>query len=173
MNNNRCVVCGQIIPEGTQVCPNCLSKKKSEEIYTLSPLAEELKSKLNEIRGKRRLVKTKLALINEERESYGIMAVGGGVVVGGGERTSLQERILIRIETLQEDADKLMNELFTLEDELSSALPLLPATEQGIIIDRYMNGWSWDKIMKKYGYERPHIFRLQNKALNTISKKLK
>ena len=23
MNNNRCVICGEIIPEGLQVCPKC------------------------------------------------------------------------------------------------------------------------------------------------------
>ena len=26
MNNNRCVMCGTIIPEGLQVCPHCSDK---------------------------------------------------------------------------------------------------------------------------------------------------
>ena len=26
MNENRCVSCGEIIPEGTQVCPICMAK---------------------------------------------------------------------------------------------------------------------------------------------------
>lgn len=26
MNENRCVSCGEIIPEGTQVCPVCMAK---------------------------------------------------------------------------------------------------------------------------------------------------
>lgn len=26
MNNNRCVCCGKIIPEGRQVCPDCVEK---------------------------------------------------------------------------------------------------------------------------------------------------
>ena len=30
MNENRCVICGAIIPEGRQVCPNC--EKKSAEV---------------------------------------------------------------------------------------------------------------------------------------------
>lgn len=30
MNNNRCVACGAIIPEGRQVCPNC--EKSSPKI---------------------------------------------------------------------------------------------------------------------------------------------
>lgn len=28
MENNRCVVCGEIIPEGLQVCPICANKHK-------------------------------------------------------------------------------------------------------------------------------------------------
>ena len=32
-NVDRCVCCGEIIPEGTMVCPNCLvtNKKKKKE----------------------------------------------------------------------------------------------------------------------------------------------
>ena len=26
MTNNRCVICGAIVPEGTQVCPSCESE---------------------------------------------------------------------------------------------------------------------------------------------------
>jgi RNA polymerase subunit RPABC4/transcription elongation factor Spt4 len=28
---NRCVMCGAIIPEGRQVCPNCEKGQKAEE----------------------------------------------------------------------------------------------------------------------------------------------
>lgn len=30
MNNNRCVCCGAIIPEGRQVCPTCEKKASSQ-----------------------------------------------------------------------------------------------------------------------------------------------
>lgn len=29
MNENRCVICGEIIPEGLQICPKC--EKESEQ----------------------------------------------------------------------------------------------------------------------------------------------
>lgn len=32
MNDNRCVCCGQIIPEGRQVCPICEEKAKRRDI---------------------------------------------------------------------------------------------------------------------------------------------
>lgn len=28
---NRCVCCGEIIPEGRQVCPNCVAKVEVED----------------------------------------------------------------------------------------------------------------------------------------------
>jgi len=30
MNNNRCVVCGCIVPEGRLVCPKCIAEEKQE-----------------------------------------------------------------------------------------------------------------------------------------------
>lgn len=32
MNDNRCVCCGRIIPEGRQVCPVCEEKAKRRDI---------------------------------------------------------------------------------------------------------------------------------------------
>ena len=33
MNENRCVCCGDLIPEGRQVCPKCEDKNRNEAIY--------------------------------------------------------------------------------------------------------------------------------------------
>ena len=33
MSENRCVCCGEIIPEGKQVCPNCSAKSDKKERY--------------------------------------------------------------------------------------------------------------------------------------------
>ncbi len=41
MNNNRCISCGAIIPEGRQVCPNCERKagidRAITSVYTVTP----------------------------------------------------------------------------------------------------------------------------------------
>lgn len=34
---NRCIVCGDVIPEGRQVCPNCESMREKETIEELKP----------------------------------------------------------------------------------------------------------------------------------------
>ena len=39
MNEERCVSCGEIIPEGRQVCPNCERKAKKKQI---EEMAEEI-----------------------------------------------------------------------------------------------------------------------------------
>ena len=45
MNSNRCVCCGQEIPEGTQVCPNCIRKTLGVETY--SPEAAKKTIRIN------------------------------------------------------------------------------------------------------------------------------
>lgn len=32
-NENKCIMCGSIIPEGMQVCPQCVDKTLQEEYY--------------------------------------------------------------------------------------------------------------------------------------------
>lgn len=47
MNNNRCVICGDIIPEGRQLCPSCWSKQfdltaqKKQLVFICSPYRGE------------------------------------------------------------------------------------------------------------------------------------
>lgn len=31
MNNNRCIICGEIIPEGLQICCNCENNINNEQ----------------------------------------------------------------------------------------------------------------------------------------------
>lgn len=37
MNEDRCVCCGDIIPEGRHICPQCETKTKQEKIFICSP----------------------------------------------------------------------------------------------------------------------------------------
>ena len=44
-NDNTCVCCGEIIPEGTMVCPNCLvvSKKQKKRLIDANYLDKEMR----------------------------------------------------------------------------------------------------------------------------------
>lgn len=44
MNNNRCVFCGEIIPEGLQVCPACsnlFGEKSRQLVFICSPYSDK------------------------------------------------------------------------------------------------------------------------------------
>lgn len=47
MNENRCVICGDIVPEGRQLCPSCWSKQfdltaqKKQLVFICSPYRGE------------------------------------------------------------------------------------------------------------------------------------
>ena len=43
---NRCVICGEIIPEGTMVCSNCL--KSNESLVTPEFICEQLADRFDE-----------------------------------------------------------------------------------------------------------------------------
>ena len=43
---NRCVICGEIIPEGTMVCSNCL--KSNESLITPEFICEQLADRFDE-----------------------------------------------------------------------------------------------------------------------------
>lgn len=46
-NENRCVVCGEIIPEGLQACPVCCAKMDDDRVYVVIDMrfARKLKRK--------------------------------------------------------------------------------------------------------------------------------
>ena len=43
MSDNRCVICGTVIPEGGMVCPTCLKKQQDELEYMANnePIPDE------------------------------------------------------------------------------------------------------------------------------------
>lgn len=46
MSEDRCVVCGNIVPEGRQVCPNCMVTIKPDGIHELSKHQYELEERI-------------------------------------------------------------------------------------------------------------------------------
>ena len=41
MADNRCVICGEVIPEGFLVCPNCESKSLNQQLETQIEIAKQ------------------------------------------------------------------------------------------------------------------------------------
>ena len=56
------------------------------------------------------------------------------------------------LESLRNRIDKVMSEIFEMEDKISVEIQVLNETEQAMIIDRYIHNWSWKRICKEYNY---------------------
>lgn len=139
--------------------------------YRLSPEGEALKAKLEKIRSLKKLLKSLERQIADEKQSISLCGQDyTQTPIMGGIKTPIQERYVIRLDELNRRYESVMNEVFELEDELSSSLDRLTPLEQSMLIDRYINGWSWRRIMDNYGYEEAQSYRLHNKALNNFAK---
>ncbi len=135
----------------------------------------ELKKKLEELRGKKRRLKQVEMQIAEEKASIdGVQAVNyEGVAVQGGTSNPIQQRYIEHMERLCADRNRVMSELFDLEDLLSDHMKDLNAMEQNMLTDRYMNGKSWRKIQEEYGYEEAQPYRIVGGAIKKICRKAK
>ena len=77
------------------------------------------------------------------------------------------------MERLCADRNRVMAELFELEDLLSDHMKDLDSIEQNMLMDRYMNGKSWRKIQEEYGYEEAQPYRIVGGAIKKICRKAK
>lgn len=135
----------------------------------------ELKKKLEELRGKKRRLKQLEMQIAEEKASIdGIQAVNyESVAVQGGTSNPIQQRYIEHMERLCADRNKVLDEVFALEDFLAEHMKDLSPIEQSMLIDRYMNGKSWRKIQEEYGYEEAQPYRIVGGAIKKICRKAK
>lgn len=135
----------------------------------------ELKKKLEELRGKKRRLRQIEMQIAEEKASIdGVQALNyENSAVQGGTSNPIQLRYIEHMERLCADRNKVLDEVFTLEDFLAEHLKELSPIEQSMLLDRYMNGKSWRKIQEEYGYEEAQPYRIVGAAIKKICQKSK
>ena len=132
----------------------------------------EIKKKLSEYKDLKKLLNSEQERIATLRSQiYNVKATDySSERVSGTRGSTYLESILDRIELLEKRADNLMQMLFETEDLIADNMDNLSAIEQAMVIDRYMNGWSWKKICLKYHYE--YEARGAQKAINAAIKKM-
>ena len=132
----------------------------------------EIKKKLSEYKNLKKLLNSEQERIATLRSQiYNVKATDySSERVSGTRESTYLESILDRIELLEKRADNLMQMLFETEDLIAESMDNLSAIEQAMVIDRYMNGWSWKKICLKYHYE--YEARGAQKAINAAIKKM-
>lgn len=132
---------------------------------------EEMKKMLDDLKQKKRLMRSVQRQIEEAREQIDCLNGRdyGGAAVQGGVKEPAAERFVEHIERLEKRYEALLSEVFAAEDYISEHLPKLSAIEQAIIIDRYMHGKSWRKIQQEYHYVDRQLYRIANSAIKKIS----
>lgn len=137
----------------------------------LSVEALSVKKQLEEIRAKKRLLKSLERQMEETRYSIGITGIDyGKISTQGGIKTSAQERFALLMDKLEQKYLKVAEDIFTAENALLSELSNLSAVEQSILTDRYINGCSWTTIQTKYYYGERQPYRICAKAFEKLAK---
>lgn len=138
----------------------------------LSLEGQVVKAKLKTLEGKKRLLKSiQRQIANARADMSGLGAVSyDNAKVDGGNKSSVQERFTALISRLEERYEKIMEEAFAIEDAIAEAVYCLTEVEQAIIIDRYVNGWSWRKIERAHNYAEAQTYRIHNEALEKLAK---
>lgn len=131
----------------------------------------EIKKKLSEYKDLKKLLNSEQERIATLRSQiYNVKATDySSERVSGTRESTYLESILDRIELLEKRADNLMQMLFETEDLIADNMDNLSAIEQAMVIDRYMNGWSWKKIGEKYNYEESQPYKIINRAIRKMS----
>ena len=133
---------------------------------------DEIKEKLKEYTGLKKLLEAKQTQISELRE--GLTAIRATdyakeKVCSSGSSDYI-ETILDRIARLEGRANTIMQRIFDIEDLIAENMDELSDVEQAIVIDRYMNDMNWQQICKKYHYAERQPYRILDSALKKIAK---
>ena len=131
----------------------------------------EIKKKLSEYKHLKKLLNSEQERIATLRSQiYNVKATDySSERVSGTRESTYLESILDRIELLEKRADNLMQMLFETEDLIADNMDNLSAIEQAMVIDRYMNGWSWKKISEKYNYEESQPYKIIKRAIRKMA----
>lgn len=138
----------------------------------LSEAGQLVKDKLKTLESKKRLLSSiQRQIANAKADMSGLGAVSyDSVKVGGSEKTSVQERFIALISRLEKRYETIMEQAFAIEDAIAEAVQYLNEVEQAIIIDRYVNGYSWRKIERLHNYCERQSIRVHNEALEQMAK---
>ena len=131
----------------------------------------EIKKKLSEYKDLKKLLNSEQERIATLRSQiYNVKATDySSERVSGTRESTYLESILDRIELLEKRADDRMQMLFETEDLIADNMDNLSAIEQAMVIDRYMNGWSWKKISEKYNYEESQPYKIIKRAIRKMA----
>jgi len=139
----------------------------------LSESGLEVKKKLEGLNQHKRRIRNLKNELRELIELGTIPQVSTGMPSGkGGHPNSIQEKYLIRIETLQEKLEVEIDRAIEEEDAFLKSISSLDSLSQNLLMERYLQGKSLRKIVREFNYDKRHLYRLYNKSFERLSEKL-
>ena len=131
----------------------------------------EIKKKLSEYKDLKKLLNSEQERIATLRSQiYDVKATDySSERVSGTRESTYLDSLLDRLYKLEARAEIIMQDLFETEDIIAENMDVLTPIEQAMVIDRYMNGWSWKKICKKYNYCERQAIRIINESMKKMS----
>lgn len=91
-------------------------------------------------------------------------------VSGGKTTTSAMEKATVKMIALQNEIDADINRLFDLKREIQGVINQLSDISYQLVLEmRYVNGKSWEEVIRDIGFDRSTIFRIHGKALKEIT----
>lgn len=131
----------------------------------------EIKKKLSEYKDLKKLLTSEQERIATIRSQlYGVKATDYSAErVSGTRENTYLDTLLDRLYKLEARAEIIMQDLFETEDIIAENMDVLTPIEQAMVIDRYMNGWSWKKIGEKYNYEESQPYKIINRAIRKMA----
>ena len=141
---------------------------------TLSKKGLELKQCLDTIKSKKRLLNGLQRQLTQAQANYGSISAVDYTkpkYKSSNDATS-EERYVIHLDKIRNRINKLVDEIFTMEDKIAEEISILNECEQAMIIDRYIHGWSWKKICKEYNYCYTETGNSAQRIVNNALKKI-
>jgi len=131
------------------------------------------KEYLKYVRDLGQAINAKLEFCEQLRELAAISSssIAGDKVSGGNKQGSRLEEYAVKIMTIEHD---MRYETYKLLDEKNQVISVIhkmkEPKEQALLINRYINGYSWEKIAEKMSYSLDHVQGYAHrKALESFS----
>jgi len=92
---------------------------------------------------------------------------------GKGEPLSPQEKYVYKLDELTEKIFNAIDAAIQIEHDFLNSIDGLDTLSQNLLMERYMQGKSLQKIISEFNYSERHIYNLYNKSYEELSKNIK
>lgn len=86
----------------------------------------------------------------------------------GSDVTDKVGNAVVKLVTLAEETNRLVDHYITCKEQVTKALEQLPAMEYGVLHRYYVQGMTWEEVAKDMGYSDMQVYRYRLKGLASL-----